>query len=289
MSKNPENSTLAALIDLLDEPDETAYGMIEEQILLQGMDAIAPLEKSLENSFNSLVHERIRSIVRELNRQKLHAEMLNWINVGSSDLLTGFMLVTKTVDPSLDDKETIIRIEQLKIDIWIELNDNLTALENIKVLNHILFEIHHFGGDKTNVAVPQKSLINSMLETKKGSPLALGMLFIILAQKLGLPVFGVDLPQHFILVYLAGNNIENPGEDDVLFYINPFNNGAVFTRREIELFIGQAKIPTDRSFFEPCSNLVIIRRLISELVFSYNQSQDHGKIADLGSLLTAFE
>jgi regulator of sirC expression with transglutaminase-like and TPR domain len=189
----------------------------------------------------------------------------------------------------LDEQEIVIRIEQLKIDIWIELHENLTALENVKVLNHILFDIHHFEGNHSAVTSPQNSYINSLLDHKKGSPLSLGMLFIILAQKLGLPIYGVNLPQHFILAYLAADGIENPVEEDVLFYINPFNNGAVFTRREIDLFIGQMKIKPEKSFFEPCSNPVIIRRLINNLIISYRQQDDPDKMEDLETLLTAFE
>jgi regulator of sirC expression with transglutaminase-like and TPR domain len=289
MSGPMENTILNALIKLLDEPDEAAYGLIREQILLIGPDAIVPLQAHLENTFNALIQERIQWLIRKLHQDSLYAEFLNWLTIGSSDLLQGFILVTKTQFPSLDEKEIIARIEQLKIDIWIELHENLTALENVKVLNHILFDIHHFDGNKSEMTAPQNNYINTLLDSKKGSPISLGMLFIIMAQKLRLPVYGVNLPQHFILAYLTATGIENPGEDDVLFYINPYNKGAVFTRREIDLFIGQMKIKPDRSFFAPCSNPDIIRRLINNLVFSYNQSGDSDKVGDLENLLTAFE
>jgi len=289
MLPQTQNTTLTALINLLDEPDEKAFGLIQDQILRRGMDAMEPLEHCLENSFNIIVHDRARSIIRKLNQEKHYNDVLNWIQTASSDLLTGFMLVSKVPSPSLDENEIIYRIEQLKIDIWIELHENLTALENIQVMNHILFEIHHFGGDKTSAKSPVTYCADALLETRKGSPLTLGILFIILAQKLGLPVYGVNLPQHFILAYLSGNDIEDPAEDDVLFYINPVNNGAVFTRREIELYIGQMKIRPERSFFTPCTNTDIIRRLINELKYSYNQTGESDMIEDLDSLLTAFE
>jgi regulator of sirC expression with transglutaminase-like and TPR domain len=283
------NPTLTALIKLLDEPDETAFRLIREQIVLQGRDAIGALEDALENTFSNIVRDRIQELIRKINLDNLYVEFLNWLSVCSSDLLSGFILVTKTQYPLLDEEDIVIRIEQLKMDIWIELHENLTALENVKVLNHMLFEIHHFEGNMNDVNAPQNNFINSLLETKKGSPLALGILFIILAQKLQLPVYGVNLPQHFILAYLTSSGIEDPDENDVLFYINPFNKGAVFTRREIELFIRQMKINPERSYFAPCSNPDIIRRLIGNLIFSYNQSRDQNKIEDLQTLLNALE
>ncbi len=115
------------------------------------------------------------------------------------------------------------------------------------------------------------------------------MLYMILAQRLQLPIFGVNLPQHFILAYLTDYGIVNPTENDVLFYINPFTQGAVFTRREIELFIRQLKVKPDRTFFTPCTHVDIIRRLIHNLIFSYNQIGDPEIPEDLKNLLKVLE
>ena len=283
------NSTLAALINLLDEPDEQAFQLVQDQIFSVGTDALEALEKAQENTFNPIVQQRLQHIVRKLNQQNLYVDFVNWLSLGSADLLRGFILVTKTEYPLLDEAEIIMHIEQLKMDIWIELHDNLTAFENVKVLNHIIFDDHQFSGNTSDLTTPGNSYINTFLESRKGNPLSLGILFIVLSQKLGLPVYGVNLPQHFILAYLTEPRIVNPDEDDVLFYINPFNRGAIFTRHEIELFIKQTKTTPEKSFFAPCTNTDIIRRLITNLIDSYNRLGNHDKIEDLENLLTAFE
>ena len=254
-----KDTTLKALINLLDEPDDNAFGVIREQIVLRGPDAILPLEIHLENSFNPVVEERTRSLIRELRRSGIYSE------------------------------ELVRAIEQIRMDIWVELHENLTALENIKVMNHLLFEIHHFEGNKSDITEPDNNCLHTLLEGKKGSPLSLGILFIILARRLGMPVYGVNLPRHFILAYLTEPGIEDPVESDVLFYINPFNLGAIFTRREIEIYLRQMKMKPDLSFFTPCSNPGIIQRLIRELIFAYEQNGETEKGDDLKPLLTAFE
>ncbi|MFH1159360.1 MAG: transglutaminase family protein, partial [bacterium] len=71
----------------------------------------------------------------------------------------------------------------------------------------------------------------------------------------------------------------------VLFYINPFNNGAVFTRREIELFVRQMKLKPEPSFFAPCTNVDIIHRLINNLVLTYTQLGNAEKVEELKELL----
>ncbi len=288
MDKQP-NKELSALINLLDEPDENAFDRIREKIFSFGQEAIPVLEKAWENSFEGIVQERIERIIKKIQQDILQFEFSDWVKLGSSDLLKGFLLVTRTQYPDLDQENITIRIEQMKMDAWLELNDNLTALENIKVLNHILFDLHNFDGNKINIHAPQNSYINTLLETRKGSPLTLGMLYLIIAQKLNVPVYGVNLPQHFILAYTTEMVKPLPDENDVLFYINPFNKGAIFTRREIDLFIRQLKIKPEESFFSPCTNVDIIKRLIHNLKYSYNHLGYPEKMEDLENLLDLME
>ncbi|MCX6245703.1 MAG: transglutaminase-like domain-containing protein [Bacteroidetes bacterium] len=271
MVVSPENKELNALIHLLDEPDEKAYDSIREKINSFGKEALPYLERALEVSFEPFIHERAGEIIRDIQRGELHAEFTAWINSSSSDLLKGYLLVTRSQYPELSEESVTIQVEQMKMDAWLELNDNLTGLENVKVLNHIFYHVHNFDGNKINLFAPQNFYLNTFLETRKGSALSLGMLYIIIARKLNIPIFGVNLPQHFILAYVSEFAGEQPILDDVLFYINPFNRGAVFTKREIELFIRQLKITPDMSFFAPCSNIDIIKRLISNLIHSYTQ------------------
>jgi regulator of sirC expression with transglutaminase-like and TPR domain len=276
---------LSALINLLDEPDENAFDRIREKIFSFGQEAIPVLESAWQNSFEGIVQERVEGIIKKIQRDILLFEFSDWVKLGSSDLLKGFLLVSRTQYPDLDQENITMRIEQMKMDAWLELNDNLTALENIKVLNHIIFDLHNFDGNKINIHAIQNSYINTLLETRKGSPLTLGMLYLIIAQKLNVPVYGVNLPQHFILAYTTEMVRPIPDENDVLFYINPFNKGAIFTRREIELFIRQLKIKPEESFFTPCTNVEIIKRLINNLKFSYDRSGQLDKIDDLDTLL----
>jgi regulator of sirC expression with transglutaminase-like and TPR domain len=289
MTELLENKELNALLHLLDEPDEKAFDSIRKKIHSFGKEAIPYLEKALEINFDPFIQERAGEIVREIQQGELQSEFTNWINTSSSDLLKGFLLVTRSQYPEINEETLSIRVEQMKMDAWLELNDNLTALENIKVLNHIIYQVHNFDGNKINLSAPQNFYLNTFLETRKGSALSLGILYIIIAQKLNIPVYGVNLPQHFILAYVSELASDVPTMDDVLFYINPFNKGAVFTKREIELFIRQLKIDPDRAFFAPCSNIDIIKRLIESLILSYTQLGYPDKIEDLERLLKLTE
>lgn len=285
MAASLENKELNALVNLIDEPDEKAFDSIREKIHSYGKEAIPYLERALDISFDNFLQERAGEIIKDIRQGELYSDFTNWINTSSSDLLKGFLLVTRTQYPDISEEELTIKVEQMKMDAWLELNDNLTALENIKVLNHIIFHVHNFGGNIINPLAPQNYYLNTLLESKKGSALSLGMLYIIIAQKLNIPIYGVNLPQHFILAYVSDLAGEAPTLDDVLFYINPFSNGAVFTKREIDLFIRQLKTTPVRSYFAPCSNIEMIKRSITDLIKCYTQLGDSGNIEDLEGLL----
>jgi regulator of sirC expression with transglutaminase-like and TPR domain len=287
MIRDSEIKRLDALISLMDEPDETAYQKIRDQVYGFGQEALPHLEKAVERTFDALMQQRITAIMQSIRQENLFRDLLDWVQLGSSNLMKGYMLITRSQYPELQEESIGTRIEKMRMDMWLEMNNNLTALENIKVMNHILFDVNKFEGNKINLNAPQNQYLNTLLESRMGSPLSLGMLYIILASKLNLPVYGVNLPQHFILAYLTEPGLYEPTEDDVLFYINPFNKGAVFTRREIELFLRQMKIEPDKNFFTPCSNIDIIERLLNVLIYTYNQLGYPEKITDLQILLKA--
>ena len=289
MPETKINRELTALIKLLDEPDEKAFDFIRDKIFTFGKEAIHDLERAWENSFEEIVQDRIEHIIKKIQQDVLRDDFIDWVRLGSSDLLKGFILVSKTQYPELDTAKITQRFEQLKMDAWLEMNDNLTALENIKVLNHIIYEVQQFDSNRINLQSPENFYVNTFLDTRKGSPLTLGMFYIIIAQKLNLPVYGVNLPQHFILAYTTERTIPYPNESNVLFYINPFNRGAVFTRREIDLFIHQLKVKPEESFFSPCTNIDIIKRLIISLKTVLTNSGKPEKTEELENLLNIIE
>lgn len=288
MSENTQHTELNALISLLDEPSDPIFDKIKEKIMHYGIEAIPFLENAWDNSFDNDIQNRIEVLIHSIQLSNLKEEFINWKENDRFDLLKGFYLVCKYQYPDLDydvQKENVARIEK---DIWLELNSNLTALEKVKVINHVLFDINRFAGNKSNIDAPQNLFLNNLLETRKGNHLSLGILYIVLSQKLGIPIFGVNLPRHFILAYMdqvSGEKIVMEDENEVLFYINPFNKGAVFTQREIELFIKHLKLKPNNSFYKPCDNTDIIKRLLENVIENYNKLGYLEKVDELKELL----
>lgn len=282
---------LIALISLLDDPDEDVFDNIRNKLLSLGQEVIPDLEDAWEHSFDTVIQNRIENIIHKIQFEKIAEKLREWAKPENQNLLEGALLVARYQYPDLNEEKIKKHLEQIKQDVWLELNDNLTALEKVKVINHIFFDVHGFSGNTTNYHAPQNSYINNVLESKKGNPLSLSLLYAIVSQSLGLPVYGVNLPEHFVLAYkdIYGNvnlpTVLHPYESNVLFYINPFSKGSVFGKKEVDAFLKQLKLEPDRSYFEPCSNLDIIKRLIRNLINSYEKLGYPSKKEELKLLL----
>ncbi len=283
------DSELQAKIKLLDDPDDTIYLAVRSSIINEGKSVLPLLEEAWGSILNPFVQERIEEIVKTIQFSDVQYELKQWKNNNERDLAYGAYIVSKYLYYDLPWEEIDAKIEAIRKDVWLELNQELTALEKIRLLNHILFDIHGYNPNTTNINNPQYYFINNVLETKKGNTLTLAILYISIAQRLQLPIFGVDLPKNFIACYIDqlsafeafGENIETP----VLFYINPFNKGWVFVRKDIDIFLKQAKIESHPSYYSPCSNIKIIERLISNLLVTYEQLGYNEKANELSALL----
>lgn len=283
---------LNALIHLLDDPDEIIYSEIKNKFVSLGPPAIPHLEFAWENTYDIIMQKRIEQIIHDIQFKKLKSEIENWSNGESEDLLKGLLLIAHYQYPDLNEEKLRKQLKQITQDVWLDLNEDLTALEKIQVLNHILFEVHNFSGSSiNNYYSPQNSFFNCLLETKKGNPVMLSCLYIIIAQELKIPVYGVNLPEHFICGYLDENrNLVNLSGDDaakdhILFYVNPYRKGIVFQHSDIDLFLKQLKLESLPSFYQPCTNKDIIIRVLRNLIFSYEKLGHIEKIEELSSLI----
>jgi hypothetical protein len=279
-------SEISALLSLLDDPDDTIFSEIKGRILSLGGDIIPELENTFETNFDTLVQQRALDLIHEIQFSNTLKALKNWRENDSHSILEGAIIIAKYQYPDLIENKIKKHIEQLRTDIWLELNDELTALEKINVINHIIFDIHSFSGNTQNFHAPQNSFINAVLESKKGNPLLLAILYLIIAQGLKIPVYGINLPEHFILAYIDDAEFAyNTKIKNVLFYINPFSRGTVFGKVEIDNFLRQLTLKQENHYYQPCTNIDMMRRLLRNLSYSFEKQGYKDKVVEINQLL----
>lgn len=276
-----------ALIRLLDDSDTEVYGQIRDRLLNYGKNAIPFLENAWGGSLDAVLQNRIEEVIHDIQFDDLKRELRVWVETGGMDLLRGALLIARYQYPDLQEETVRHQLETIRRDAWLEMNDNLTALEQVHVLNRIFFEIHGFSGNTQHYHAPQNSFVNIALETHKGNPLMLSILYMEVANAAGIPIYGVNLPEHFILCYKENADLSAGITGKILFYINPFSKGDIFNQKEIEQFLQQLKITPDSSYYVPCSNIAMIQRLIRNLMNSYQKLGYLEKVNELEKLLRA--
>jgi regulator of sirC expression with transglutaminase-like and TPR domain len=283
-----ETREIKALISLLDDTDKDVYSHIHHQLVLIGKKAIPLLEDAWSQSMDVLMQQRIEDIVSKIQFDSLKRELALWSHSRYFNLMEGVILIARFQYPDLDENKIYQQLNQLQREIWLELNDNLTSFEKVHVINRILFEMHSFGGNTTNFHAPQNSFINNVLESRKGNPLLLSVIYAHIARQLDMPVYGVNLPEHFILAFMNhsfNGDFEKATEEEVMFYINPFSKGSVFDKKEIDNFLKKLSLVPQPSYYIPCSNIEIMKRLLRNLIYSYEKLDNEEKSEQVKQLM----
>ena len=274
---------LEALITLLEDPDLEVFDKVSNRLIELGEEAVPPLEKRWELTLRPELQTRIENVIRSIQFNTLKGSMEIWRREGGTDLLFGAYLVARFHYPELSYEPFNQKLEKIRKDIWLELNNELTALEKVRVMNYFLYEIHRFDKSLKKAHSPQLYLVNHVLDTFKGSPVLLGLIYAELARRLNLPIYGVNLPRNFVLCYYDPDYHDDP--NNVLFYINPSDKGAVLGLKELKHFLRHLKIEEKDFYFTPCSGLDVIERLIINLQYAYEQSGQAEKARNLKILL----
>tara|TARA_R110000868_G_scaffold186569_3_gene429007 strand:+ start:432 stop:1298 length:867 start_codon:yes stop_codon:yes gene_type:complete len=276
-------SRISALINLLDDPDETIFSQVSQELLSFGDQVVRELEDAWENSFNEILQLRIESIIHQIQFQEVKNRLTNWKNGETHSLVEAAIILTHYQYSELDEVAIRQTVENLYKQCWLEMNPDYTALEKVGVLNKVFFELNGFSGNKEDYNAPRKSYINNVLQSKKGNPISICMLYLELAERLKLPIYGVNLPEHFVVAYLMLplQYLETVDDESVLFYIDPFNKGSLFQRSDIEDYLEKLKIDKQEKFFMPCEKMTVVNRMINNLMYGYNKNGQLAKVEEL--------
>jgi len=283
-----DKDQIKSLIHLLEDDDEETYKLIFPQLIDMGEDLIPYILDAKERSINPILTSRLKEVYIELNLQTSIKELTDWKLHNSRNLYQGLTILAKYRYPNIDLRKVSEVINKIRQDLWLEINDNLTALEKVRIINNIFFDIYKFRGDTKDYYAPENSFINDILIRKKGNPLNLSAIYSIIAQSVNIPIYGVNLPKNYMLVYvekLYSQPLDNFQANDILFYINPFNRGEIHSKNDIINYLRRINIPVEEQYYMPCSNIVTLSRSLNNLVKIYKNKGEENKIYGFKKLL----
>ncbi|RXK52440.1 transglutaminase-like domain-containing protein [Aquirufa rosea] len=272
---------IKAMIQLLDDSDSEVVHLVEQQIRTLGPSIIPMLEMEWEQlSLNPFLQAKIENLIHELQLESMRNRLAIWKESGGMDLMEGMWIVATYRFPDYSFAQLKTDLDQLYYEVWPQIRENLHPMDQIKVLNGVIFDQLKFGANTKNFHAANNSYINVVLETKKGNPISLCVIYMWIAQRLGFPVYGVNLPNLFVLTYK---------QKGLQFYINVFNKGLIFNRVDIDNYLAQLNLAPNEIYYNPCSNLEIIRRVLRNLIMAYDKAGDEEHKNELSQMIDSLD
>ncbi|RIV18912.1 hypothetical protein DYU11_25765 [Fibrisoma montanum] len=273
------DNELKALISLLDDEDKEVVEHVEQRIRQMGGQMIPLLETEWESSFNPDFQKRIEELIHDLQYESVLERMRNWKNGGAMDLLEGLWIVATYQYPDLSLEKLQQDLEQLYYDVWLDIKPDMHPLDQVRAMNNAFFTKLKFAPNTKHFHSPANSMINQVLETRRGNPIALCVIYMLIAKRLNLPIFGVNLPNLFVLTYKDNNGVQ--------FYINVFNRGLIFSKKDIDQYIDQLNLKHLDTFYQPCTNADIVRRVLRNLTLAFEKNGDTERVHEVERILEA--
>lgn len=272
---------ISALLNLIDDPDEEVFGAVSARIVDYGSTIIPTLEHWWETIPNEQVQNRIEGLIHRLQYRELTRNFTDWKEASRHELLTGALLVATFQYPDLATAPVITDTERLRRNIWLELNNYLTPLEQVNVFHNILYGYFGLRTVTREESRTEDFFIQNVLSNKKGTQAGNGLLYLVLCELLDLPVRAIQIPDQFILAYVKPSQ-----EDDAqnaTFFMDP-SGGQIYTYRDIEIYFKRINEPLNQEYLRPLTNIETIIYILKLLAKSYDPLKEGYKITELKEL-----
>ncbi len=268
-----QKNQIKALVKLLDDPNDEIYLKIRTQMLAHPKLVLPELMATLKSSNNEVFIFRAKKIIKVINFKKTLRKFSAWKKSKNQDIFEALFILAKYQNPNIKSKLVLNKIYYIVNEINNETNPYLTALQQIRIINHILFDVYKFQSDFKNIDNPNYFYIDKVIKQKKGNDVSLAILYMFIAKQAGLNLYGINFPRNFLLAFVDQRKDDKSNKKDVLFYINPFNKGAIITSNDINVFLKRNTIEKKKEYYTPCNSIDIMNRILKHLTSSYKKKK----------------
>lgn len=282
-----KEAEISALFKLIDDPDEEVFNTIADRLLNYGTPIIPDLEHLWENTLDEATLERIEVMIYKLRLQDLKEAFVEWKSKPNPSLFEGAILVNKFQFPELATDNLRHQIEKIRRNIWLELNNYLTPLEQANVIRNILFSYYQIKGVEVNYERPEEFLISAPLQSKKGNAIANTLLYAELCQQLEIQAQFINIPKQCIIAFYASDwdpeeIVTNP-QEFIQFYVEG-TTGNAFSQKDLDQYMIRSNIEPKNSYYKALSNVKIIKKHLLEFAKCFNSPTLQYKQKDLTDL-----
>lgn len=282
----------------MDDSDSFVVEHAKNTLLELGVEIIPLLERIEYDGFeNPIQAENISDVLRCLRFQKIKSELVDWLNSKEQDLKQAIYIVSSYQFPELKFEDFLEKLRKIEQQCWKELNPLQTSFEKVEVLNKVIFDDLNFVNIHKDEVSPFEVFVNSVLDSKEGSDVSLGLIYSMIAQSLNIPIYGVATTNEytpFALAYIDEMNLLpilkwGIYNNSVLFYINVGLRGGIIEPKVLKKSYILNGLPSDELQFKPSNNPSIVKKYLIDIKTSYSSfSQFRYKLSDIEEMIKLF-
>ena len=265
-------SQIRALIRLLSDDDDRIVQTISGRLIDIGPIAV-PLLQEAEIEQPEMA-DRISSVLEEIRGGKLEDELAD-VAAGADEgraLETGAFSIARYAYPTLDVERYRAQLETMAGEVRDRIGSRASGEETVNALNRYIFTEQGFKGNTKNYYEVENSYINCVMDRRVGIPISLSVLYLLIGQRLALPVFGIDMPGHFLVKYES---------ERYKIFIDCFNGGALLTEKNCARFLTEAGYGFDDKYLQKSPTRAILSRMVKNLLAIYAKMDEPVKSARL--------
>jgi regulator of sirC expression with transglutaminase-like and TPR domain len=253
-----------ALIGLLDDPSPVVREALSAEFARMGTDGVALLKKALQDTSGE-GREHASQLLETLALPDPTELLINFIKGLQYDLETGFFLINKVISPELEIADLRNKLDALAARCREIGMKPSSERDQCMVINRVLFHENGFRGDREDYENPLNSCLDAVFRRRKGIPISLSAIYILIGQRLGLDLEPIGLPGHFMVACFHG---EKP------FYIDPFAGGRIRELSEVREFLESEHISPELHHVVPAPVGEVLCRACRNLVAQFEHNDE---------------
>lgn len=272
---------LRALVSLLDDEDTRHIESLRRHILAIGKPAVPFLEDRCASAEPN-ARQRIEGLLWDIRLQDLKLEFQRLTSESAPSLERGALLISRFGYPRVNEEKCLSWLDETASSTGSPLISGGDPRPLLHQLNTRLFKDLGFSGNTHRFYDPDNSYLSRVIETRRGIPISLSVLYILLGRRLGLPLAGAGLPGHFMVL------VEWETQP---FFLDPFHEGRALTAGQCREFLLSLGYPFHERYLIPCSTLDILSRMMHNLISIYHKSgwpRAAQSLTELVDILSAF-
>lgn len=282
-----QDKEIRALLQLVDDPDSEVFDTVVARLLHYGREIIPRLESVWEATADEGLQERMELLIHRVHFNDLERELIEWNKAEEPDLFYAAVLITKYRFPDLNVQVLYSQFERLRRNVWLELNNYMSPLEQVNVLNSIIYNYYKLQGHELTERESKYFFLNNVLDSKAGNSYSIGIIYLAVCEALDIPIFAVDVPRQFIFAYIETlQSFLNDKEiiTQIQFYIDPIS-GMAYTQKDMDLYLRKINATDREQNFQIMSTRQIVRRMLEELSLCYSYRREDQNADEIQQLI----